>query len=79
MAEHILKAYGADIDIRTGVKARTGDIEHARISGYKVNVHEIQPGVVYKGQNVTVTAFAVHHGNWAHAYGYRFETADQTS
>jgi ribonuclease BN (tRNA processing enzyme) len=78
MAEHILKAYAADIDIRTGVKARTGDIEHARISGYKVNVHEIQPGVVYKDQNVTVTAFAVHHGNWAHAYGYRFETADRT-
>jgi ribonuclease BN (tRNA processing enzyme) len=78
MAEHILKAYAADIDIRTGVKARTGNIEHARISGYKVNVHEIEPGVVYKDQNVTVTAFAVHHGNWAHAYGYRFETADRT-
>jgi ribonuclease BN (tRNA processing enzyme) len=78
MAEHILKAYAADIDIRTGVKARTGDTEHARISGYKVNVHEIHPGVVYKDQNVTVTAFAVHHGNWAHAYGYRFETANRT-
>jgi ribonuclease BN (tRNA processing enzyme) len=78
MAEHILKAYAADIDIRTGVKAGTGDTEHARISGYKVNVHEIQPGVIYKDQNVTVTAFAVHHGNWAHAYGYRFETADRT-
>ena len=77
MAEHILKAYAADIDIRTGVKAGTGDIEHARISGYKVNVHEIQPGVVYKDQNVTVTAFAVHHGSWAHAYGYRFETEDR--
>jgi len=78
MAEHILKAYAADIDIRTGVKAGTGDTEHGRISGYKVNVHEIQPGVVYKDQNVTVTAFAVHHGNWAHAYGYRFQTADRT-
>jgi ribonuclease BN (tRNA processing enzyme) len=78
MAEHILKAYAADIDIRTGVKAGTGDTEHGRISGYKVNVHEIQPGVVYKDQNVTVTAFAVHHGNWAHAYGYRFETANRT-
>src|SRR6478609_5135752 len=78
MAEHILKAYAADIDIRTGVKARTGDTEHARISGYKVNVHEIHPGVVYKDQNVTVTAFAVHHGNWAHAYGYKFETPDRT-
>ena len=72
MAEHILKAYEADI------KIRTMNIERSNTSGYKVNVHEIQPGVVYKDQNVTVTAFAVHHGNWAHAYGYRFETPDRT-
>jgi ribonuclease BN (tRNA processing enzyme) len=78
MTEHILKAYEADIDIRTGVKIQTGVSEHANISGNKVNVHEIQPGVVYKDQNVTVTAFAVHHGKWAHAYGYRFETRDRT-
>ncbi|MFI5058124.1 MAG: MBL fold metallo-hydrolase [Candidatus Acidiferrales bacterium] len=72
MAEHILKAYEADI------KIRTGDIEHLNTTGYRVNVHEIQPGVVYKDQNVTVTAFAVHHGKWPHAYGYRFETPDRT-
>jgi ribonuclease BN (tRNA processing enzyme) len=72
MAEHILKAYEADIQIRTG------DILHSNTTGYKVNVHEILPGVVYKDQNVTVTAFAVHHGKWAHAYGYRFETPDRT-
>ncbi|MBZ5505173.1 MAG: MBL fold metallo-hydrolase [Acidobacteriia bacterium] len=77
MAEHILKAYGADIDIRTGVKITTGASQHSNISGYKVNVHEIQPGVVYKDENVTVTAFAVHHGKWAHAYGYKFETQDR--
>ena len=78
MAEHILKAYEADITIRTAVKSTTGDSEHPNISGYKVNVHEIQPGVIYKDQNVTVTAFAVHHGKWANAYGYRFETPDRT-
>jgi ribonuclease BN (tRNA processing enzyme) len=72
MAEHILKAYEADI------KIRTGDIEHLNTTGYKVNVHEIQPGVAYRDQNVTVTAFAVHHGKWPHAYGYRFETPDRT-
>jgi ribonuclease BN (tRNA processing enzyme) len=72
MAEHILKAYEADIQIRTG------DLEHANTTGYKVNVHEIQPGVVYRDPNVTVTAFAVHHGKWPHAYGYRFETRDRT-
>jgi ribonuclease BN (tRNA processing enzyme) len=78
MAEHILKAYEADIDIRTEVKIGTGNMEPAHTAGYKVNVHEILPGVVYKDQNVTVTAFAVHHGKWAHAYGYRFETPDRT-
>ena len=78
MAEHILKAYGEDINIRSGVKIRTGDMEPSHGAGYLVNVHEIQPGVVYKDQNVIVTAFAVHHGKWAHAYGYRFETADRT-
>ena len=74
MAEYILKAYQADIDIRTSVRVTT----HANTSGYKVNVHEIQPDFAYKDQNVTVKAFAVHHGKWAHAYGYRFETPDRT-
>ncbi len=78
MAEHILKAYWEDINIRTGVKVNTGDMEPSKTAGYIVNVHEIQPGVVYKDQNVTVTAFAVHHGKWAYAYGYRFETPDRT-
>jgi ribonuclease BN (tRNA processing enzyme) len=78
MAEHILKAYQEDIDARSGVKVSTGDMEHSNTAGYKVNVHEIQPGVIYKDQNVTVTAFAVHHGKWARAYGYRFETPDRT-
>jgi len=40
-------------------------------------VHEIKPGVVYKDGNVTVKAFAVHHGSWKEAYGYRFETPDK--
>jgi len=72
MAEHILKAYEADI------KARTEGLEHSNNTGYKVSVHEIQPGFVYSDQNVTVKAFAVHHGHWPHAYGYRFETPDRT-
>lgn len=70
MAEHVLKAYEFDI------KTRTEGLEHSNVTGYKVNVHEIQPGVVYRDQNVTVKAFAVHHGDVA-AYGYRFETPDR--
>jgi ribonuclease BN (tRNA processing enzyme) len=42
-----------------------------------VNVHEIRPGVVYRDENVTVTAFLVKHGIWKEAYGYKFETKDR--
>jgi ribonuclease BN (tRNA processing enzyme) len=71
MAEHILEAY--DVDIKT----RTEGLEHSNQTGFKVNVHEITPGVVYKDANVTVKAFNAHHGSMEHTYGYRFETADR--
>lgn len=70
MTEHILAAYKEDIDIRT-----TG-MEHASTDGWRVNVHEIKAGVVYKDANVTVTAFPTKHGDWDETYGYRFDTAD---
>ena len=44
---------------------------------FKVNAHEIRPGVVYKDVNVTVKAFAVQHAN-AEAFGFRFETPDRS-
>ena len=71
MAKHILKAYQADIAIRTK------SLEHSNTTGYEVNVHEIEPGVVYQDANVTVKAFAARHGAWARAYGYRFKTPDR--
>lgn len=72
MTAHILKAYQEDIDIRL----RGG--EPSNKTGYKVVVHEIKPGVVYKDENVTVKAFLVNHGSWREAYGFRFETPDRT-
>jgi ribonuclease BN (tRNA processing enzyme) len=51
MVGHLLEAYDADI------KTRTEGLEHSNRTGYKVNVHEITPGVVYKDANVTVKAF----------------------
>ena len=71
MAERILTAYEVDI------KNRTNGPEHCNRNGYKVNAHDIKPGLVYKDQNVAVTAFAVPHGD-LQAYGYRFETPDRT-
>ncbi|MEP6946745.1 MAG: MBL fold metallo-hydrolase [Acidobacteriota bacterium] len=72
MTNNILKAYSEDIDIR--VKG----LEHGDPKAYRVDVHEIEPGVIYKDKNVTVTAFLVQHGSWQQAFGYRFETADRT-
>jgi ribonuclease BN (tRNA processing enzyme) len=72
MTDHILKAWQQDIRVRT-----TG-LEEADRTGYKVEVHEVSPGVVYQDQNVKVTAFPVKHGSWKQAFGYRFDTADRS-
>lgn len=72
MAENILKAYAEDIHIRI-----TG-LEQANETGYKVNAHEVKPGVIYQDSNVKVTAFAVRHGTWPLAFGYRFDAAGKS-
>ncbi len=72
MTDYILKAYSEDINIRIN------GLEKANPTRYKVNVHEIKSGVIYKDQKVTVKAFPVKHGSWKEAYGYRFETPDLT-
>jgi ribonuclease Z len=46
--------------------------------GWKANVHEILPGVVYHDALVTVRAFAVPHSAWKYAYGYRIDTPDRS-
>jgi len=71
MVKHLLAAYQQDIAVRIE------GLEPADTIGYRVNVHEIGPGVVYQDSTVTVTAFAVQHTTWEHAFGYRFESADR--
>ena len=68
MAEHLLKAYEEDIEIRTK------GLENGDPKAYVVDAREIRPGVILKDENVTVKAFAVPHGQWKEAYGFRFET-----
>src|SRR5713226_1287659 len=72
MTDSIEKAWEKDIDVRTN------GLEQANRTGYKVLVHEIERGIIYKDKNVTVTSFLVKHGSWEEAFGYRFETADRT-
>ena len=73
MVEHLRKAYAEDVRIRT-----TGGEPAHSAEGRRVRVHECAPGVVYRDDLVTVTAFAVKHGAWADAFGYRFQTPDRT-
>lgn len=75
MTEHILQAYRVDIQTRTNPDGPMRDAGRSPI-GWKVNAHEIKPGVIYKDEKVTVTAFATKHA--MESYGYRFETPDRT-
>jgi ribonuclease BN (tRNA processing enzyme) len=72
MTDHLIAAYAEDI------KVRTEGLEHETPNGYKVSVHEIDPGVVYDSLGVCVTAIRVHHGNWAEALAYRFDTPSRS-
>lgn len=72
MTEHILQAYRIDIETRTNPEGN----QRRFPDGWKVNAHEIKPGVIYKDEKVRVTAFATKHA--MESYGYRFETPDRT-
>ncbi|HEV2607533.1 MAG TPA: MBL fold metallo-hydrolase [Xanthomonadaceae bacterium] len=71
MVDHLTQAYSADID------NRLHGLEPINKTGWRTQAVEIAPGVVYRGDGMTVTAFAVQHGNWEHAYGYTFQTAER--
>ena len=72
MTDHLLAAYERDI------RNRIDGLEPANTEGYKVNVHEIEPGVIYEDELVRVTAFPVEHGSWRQAFGFRFDTPDRS-
>jgi ribonuclease Z len=71
MAEHVLKAYDADI------RYRIDGLEPANELGWRVNTHTLDDGVVYEDDNVKVEAFRVRHGTWENAFGFRFTTPDR--
>lgn len=72
MTDALEEAYRADI------RLRTRGLEEANETGHRVQTHEIaEPGLVYEDERVRVRAFAVQHGSWDHAFGYRFETDDR--
>lgn len=71
MTEHVLAAYKEDI------RERLQGLQPSNDTGYKVNAHEIEEGLIYDDTNVQVEAFPVEHGLWK-AYGYKFITKDRT-
>ena len=70
MTDHIMEAYKADIDFRTNGFEKANDV------GIKVEVTEIEPGLIYEDDRVKVEAFPVSHGT-LECYGYRFTTKDK--
>jgi ribonuclease Z len=72
MTRHIVKAYAQDLQIRLH------GMQPVQAAGFTVNAHDVKPGEVYRDENVRVVAFAVPHGEWKHAFGYRFEAKDRT-
>ena len=71
MTESLLEAYREDIRVRI-----TGPERLSRETG-GVDAHEISEGPIYRDELVEVEAFAVPHGTWEHAFGYKFTTADR--
>jgi|SRR5215469_10575220 len=72
MTDHILQAYQVDIETRTNPDGN----QRRFPEGWKVKAHEIKPGVIYKDEKVTVTAFPTKHV--IESYGYRFDTPDRS-
>lgn len=72
MVRLILEAYSEDIQVRTA------GLQQVPASAYIMDAHDVRPGVIYRDSNVTVTAFAVQHGDWREALGYRFDTKDRS-
>jgi len=46
--------------------------------GFVVEAHDVKPGQVYRDAGMRVMAFAVEHGAWKYAYGYRFDAPDKS-
>jgi len=71
MTSHLQDAWGEDKHIRID------GLEPANLFGYQTEVSEIEAGLIYEDSLVKVIAFAVPHGSWKHAFGFRFETPDR--
>jgi ribonuclease Z len=72
MVSHIQAAWAED------VRVRLDGWQPQNATGHRTRAFEVREGKVYEDSLVRVFAFAVPHGSWPHAFGYRFETRDRT-
>lgn len=72
MTRHVRAAWAQDIRVRLEGREPIND------AGHRIEAREVMPGEVHRDELVTVRAFAVTHGDWDHAYGYRFDTPDRS-
>ena len=72
MTASLLDAYAEDI------RVRVEGPERLRRDLLIVDSHEIEPGVIYQDEVMQVEAFAVPHGTWHHAFGFKLTTDDRT-
>ncbi|MBL0937923.1 MAG: MBL fold metallo-hydrolase [Gemmatimonadaceae bacterium] len=68
MTASILDAWKDDIAVRTD------GLERGQPGGQRADVREITGGVVHDSAGLKVTAIAVPHGEWKHAFAYVIET-----
>jgi ribonuclease BN (tRNA processing enzyme) len=71
MVEHLRAAWSVDI------RLRIDGLERGNRTGHRSIVHEIDAGFVYRDGEVEIRAFAVHHGSWKQAFGYRIRTPER--
>lgn len=60
------------------VAVRAEGLEGADPRGAASRVRVVEPGVVHREGGMRVDAFAVEHGSWEHAYGYRVQGGGRT-
>jgi ribonuclease BN (tRNA processing enzyme) len=72
LADGIVSAWRIDLEVRTsGLEPHSG-------TDYGAEVVEIEPGVIYEDDLVTVEAIPVPHAEWDHAFGYKFTGGGRT-
>ena len=72
LANALLKYFEYDIHVRRDLtEMHPGE-------GATINVHTVEQGIVYRDEDVTITAFLVDHDPVEPAFGYRFEGKGKT-